>query len=151
MFRFIMGAFIALHGLVHLLYFGQSWRVFELKPGMRWPDGSWAFSRLLGDEAARFAASAACVLAALGLLVGGIGLLARQGWWYPAVIGSAAFSIVLYIVFWDGQMEKLPDKGAIGILISLAILAAVLVLLFSCQWRSTDRYIAACGKTHTQA
>jgi hypothetical protein len=35
---------------------------------------------------------------------------------------------VLYIVFWDGQMQKLPDKGAIGILISLAILAAVLVL-----------------------
>jgi hypothetical protein len=46
--RFRLGIFLVLHGLVHLLYFGQSARYFELKPGMTWPDGAWAFSRLLG-------------------------------------------------------------------------------------------------------
>ena len=35
--RFVFGVFIVLHGLVHLLYFGQSARYFELKPGMVWP------------------------------------------------------------------------------------------------------------------
>ena len=42
MFRIIFGIFIILHGLVHLLYFGQSTRYFELQPGMVWPDGAWA-------------------------------------------------------------------------------------------------------------
>ncbi len=37
MLRFIAGAFIVLHGLVHLLYAGQSRRLFELRPGMVWP------------------------------------------------------------------------------------------------------------------
>lgn len=41
-----MGIFLILHALVHLLYAGQSRRFFELRPGMTWPDGSWAFSNL---------------------------------------------------------------------------------------------------------
>jgi len=44
---------LALHGLVHLLYSAQSARIFELKPGMTWPAGSWAFSNVLGDNATR--------------------------------------------------------------------------------------------------
>jgi hypothetical protein len=32
-----MGIFFLLHGLVHLLYAGQSLRFFELRPGMTWP------------------------------------------------------------------------------------------------------------------
>jgi len=53
MIRILFGVFLVLHGLVHLLYYGQSARHFELQPGMVWPDGSWAFSRLLGDELVR--------------------------------------------------------------------------------------------------
>jgi hypothetical protein len=34
MSRIIFGVFIVLHGLVHLLYFGQSARYFELQPEM---------------------------------------------------------------------------------------------------------------------
>jgi hypothetical protein len=43
MIRLIIGIFLLLHGLVHLLYFGQSARYFDLRPEMIWPDGSWAF------------------------------------------------------------------------------------------------------------
>jgi len=127
MLRFIAGIFVVLHGLVHLLYLGQSQRLFELQPGMVWPDGSWAFSRLLGEESTRWLASASCVLAALGFVVGGAGILAGQAWWRPLVVGSAAFSTVMYVLFWDGALQSLDDKGAIGILINAAILVAVLV------------------------
>lgn len=51
---------------------------FELKPGMVWPDGSWVLSRMLGDEAARNLVSILLILAAIGLVVGGIGILVRQ-------------------------------------------------------------------------
>jgi hypothetical protein len=128
MFRIIFGVFIVLHGLVHLLYFGQSARYFELQPEMVWPDGSWAFSRLLGDEATRILASISCVLAAIGFIAGGIGILVSQAWWRPVVVGSAAFSAVIIVLFWDGELQMLDDKGGIGLLINLAILVALLIL-----------------------
>jgi hypothetical protein len=130
MLRLIMGIFIVLHGLVHLLYFGQGRRLFELQPGMVWPDGSWAFSKLLGVESTRWLASAACILAAALFIAGGLGLFVRQAWWRPVIVASAAFSALLYFLFWNGEFQKLDNQGGIGILINLAILGAVLVL----QW-----------------
>jgi hypothetical protein len=126
--RFVFGIFIVLHGLVHLLYFGQSQRLFELRPGMIWPDGSWAFSRLLGDEETRILASISYALAAIGFVAGGTGILVRQTWWRPVVVVSAAFSAVIIILFWDGELQKLDDKGGIALLINIAILVALLVL-----------------------
>ena len=125
-----MGIFLVLHGLVHLLYFGQSNRFFELQPGLVWPDGAWTFSRLLGDDTTRLMAGAACGLAAAGLIIGGAGLLLGQVWWRPVVVSVAVFSSILYLLFWNGKMQQLPNQGAVGILINIVILAAVLVL----QW-----------------
>lgn len=132
MLRFIFGVFMVLHGLVHLLYFGQSARYFALQPGLVWPDGSWALAKLLGDRATRTLASLSCVLAALGFVVGGIGMLVRLAWWRPVIIASAMFSAVLFLLCWDGKPQRMDDKGGIGILINLAILISLLVL----QWPS---------------
>jgi hypothetical protein len=125
--RFMVGAFIMVHGLVHLLYFGQSRRLFELQPGMVWPDGSWAFSRLVGDEASRWLASASCPLDAIAFLAGGMAILAQQAWWRWAVVGAAAFSSIVVLLFWDGKLQRLDDQGGIALLIKIAILAAALV------------------------
>jgi hypothetical protein len=128
MLRFILGVFIVLHGLVHLLYFGQSRRLFELRPGMTWPDGSWAFAKLLGVGGTRSLASIACALAAVAFVAGGAGILVTQAWWRPVVVGAVAFSSILFVLFWDGKPHQLPDQGAIAILINIAILVAVLIL-----------------------
>jgi hypothetical protein len=126
--RFVFSIFIMLHGLIHLLYFGHGARYFELKPGMVWPDGSWVFSRLLGDEAARDLASISLLLAAIGLIVGGIGILVSQAWWRPVVVCAAAFSSVVFILFWNGRMQNLDGQGVVGLLIDIMILLAVLIL-----------------------
>jgi hypothetical protein len=112
--RFIIGAFLVLHSLVHLLYLGQSWRLFELRPEMVWPDGSWAFSKLVVDEATRLLASISCIIAAIGFVAGGTGIFVRQTWWRPVVVGAAPFSAVIFILFWDGEMQKLDDKGGLA-------------------------------------
>jgi hypothetical protein len=130
MLRFILGVFVVLHGLVHLLYFGQGRRLFELQPGMVWPDGSWVFAKLLGTEATRWLASAACILAAVLFIAGGLGIFVRQAWWRPVIVVSAAFSALLFFLFWNGGFQKLDNQGGIGILINLAILGAVILL----QW-----------------
>ena len=124
----VFGLLVLLHGLVHLLYFGQSARRFELKPGMAWPDGSWAFSRLLGDQATRNLASLLLILTATGFVVGGVGMLVGLTWWRPVVVGAAAFSSVVYLLLWNGRLQDLDGQGSIGILINLAILILAFVI-----------------------
>ena len=127
MLRIILGIFIVLHGLVHLLYFGQSARYFALQPGMVWPDGSWVFSNLLREGVNRTFVNTLLVVTAIGLVASGIGILAGQSWWRTGVIVSAIFSSVIFILFWNGLMQHLDQQGAIGILINAVILAALLV------------------------
>ena len=127
MLRFIVGAFVVLHGLVHLFYFGQARRLFELQAEMTWPDGSWAFSKLLGDGTARGLAGVVCALAAIGLVAGGAGILLGQPWWRPVVVAAAAFAAAVFVLFWNGRMQRLDYQGGVGILIDTAILASVLV------------------------
>jgi uncharacterized membrane protein YphA (DoxX/SURF4 family) len=134
MIRILIGLFFVLHGVVHLLYFGQSARYFELQTGMLWPDGSWAFSRFLGNVMTRNLAGILLILAAIGFVAGGASIFLKQVWWRPAVVTAAAFSSVVYILFWDGGLQHLDNKGGIGILINLAILSALLLF----QWPDFD-------------
>jgi len=128
MLSFIIGAFMVLHGLVHFLYVGHSLRLFELQSGMVWPEGSWAFSRLVGDQATRLVASISYTLAAIGFVAGGAAILLRQAWWRPVVVGSAAFSAVMVFLFWNGKLQRLDNQGGIALLINMAILVALLIL-----------------------
>ena len=127
MLQIVIGIFLVLHGLVHFLYLGQSAKLFQLQPGMTWPDGSWVFSRLFGDELVSSLAGVSCGLAAIGFVVGGIAIFVTQAWWRPVVIGSAAFSSLIFILFWDGQVQALANKGLYAIIINLVILVALLV------------------------
>lgn len=126
--RWILGVFFVLHGLVHLLYFGQSRGLFELQPGLAWPEGSWALSSMVGEKALGSLASILCLVAALGFVAAGTALMLSQGWWRPTVLGAAVISSLLFVVLWDGSMQRLADHGGIAVLIGLAILVAVLLL-----------------------
>jgi hypothetical protein len=91
---------------------------------MAWPDGSWAFSKILGDGTTRMVAAVFLVVAAIGFMAGGSGIFLEQAWWRPIVMGVAAFSAVVFLLFWDGKIQELDDKGGVGLLINLAILVA---------------------------
>lgn len=121
----LFAIFIILHGLVHLLYAGQTLRFFELRPGLTWPDGAWAFSWLPGDDTIRNLAAVFLVVTAVGFVAGSLGLLFKQEWWQFITIGAAVLSVLVYLLFWDGRFHELPDKGGVGALISLVILAVV--------------------------
>jgi hypothetical protein len=101
---------------------------------MLWPDGSWAFSKLLGDSGARTLANIFCILAAAGFVIGAGGILFGQSWWRMAAVASVVFSGVLYILFWNGRLQHLDAQGGIGLLIDVAILVTVLVF----QWPRFD-------------
>jgi hypothetical protein len=134
MLRFVLAACLVLHGLVHLMYFGQSRRLFELQPRMVWPDGSWAFSALLGDVAARVLARVCCALAAAGVAAGGTAALTRQDRWRSVIVGVASFSASVVILFCDGKLQRLADQGGLALLTNVAILVAVPIL----RWPGFD-------------
>lgn len=125
--QIVFGVFLILHGLVHLLYLGQSQRFFELQPGMDWPDNSWAFASRVQSSGTRLLTGLGCALAAVGFAASGTAVLFGLAWWQPMVVGSSLFSSAIYLLTWDGKLRGLDNQGGIGILINLAILAAVLV------------------------
>jgi hypothetical protein len=128
MLRFLIGLFIILHGLVHLWYFTLSQRLVDFKPEMGWSGKSWLFTGLLGDPTTRLLASVLFVVAAIALVISGVGIFARAEWWWPMLIGSAIFSSAILFVLWDGSTQLVVQKGLIGFLISLVILLVLLVL-----------------------
>ncbi len=128
MLRFLAGIFVILHGLVHLWYVTLSARLVEYKPDMGWTGESWLLTGPIGDSATRALASGLYVLATVGFVAGGIGLLARQDWRGAVVAGSAVFSTVIIVLFWDGNTSMLVQKGLIGLLINLGVLVALFAL-----------------------
>ena len=120
--KIVFGIFFILHGLVHFLYFGHSSRFFELTPGMSWPDGSWTFSKLLKKRPVRIMAGNLCLLAMTGFIISGIEFLIGHPDRYILAVGSAFFSTITYLLFWNGKYEKMDNQGGIGILINLAII-----------------------------
>jgi hypothetical protein len=67
------------------------------------------------------------ILVAIGFVIGAAGIFFGQSWWRTAVTVSAVFSVVVYILFWNGRWQHLDGQGGVGILIDLAILVTVLV------------------------
>ncbi len=121
----LFGIFIILHGLVHLLYFGHSIKVFDLKPGMTWPTGSWVFAHILGDDGTRFLVSMVLVLAGFGFIAGGIGILVSQSWSRTLIMVIAILSALLFVIFWNGRLQNLDGQGVVGVLIDVWLFVMV--------------------------
>lgn len=135
MARTILGVFLVLHGLVHLWYFVLARRLVEFQESMGWTGRSWLFTGLIGDGATRSLAAALYVVATIGFVAAGGGLLAGQSWWHPLALASAAFSAVVMVLFWDGSTQMIVRKGLVGLLINVAILVVVGLL----GWPSLPR------------
>jgi hypothetical protein len=127
MLRTLFGIFVILHGLVHLWFVVLSQELIEVTPEMGWTPHSWLFTGLMGDAATRWLVTIVSVLLAVTFTVSGIGLFTRGSWWRPWLIGSAAVSAALILLYWDGGTRLLVEKGLIGFLISAGILVSVLL------------------------
>jgi hypothetical protein len=123
-----VGAFLIAHGVVYGLYVGQALRLFELKPGLTWPDGSWAFSGLMEDAGVRSVAAVLCSLVAVGFAISGVALIAGQSWWGPLAAVTAVVATVALVLLWNRRLQGLDAQGAYAILINAAIVVATLVL-----------------------
>jgi hypothetical protein len=127
MLQILIGIFLALHGVVHGIYTGQSLRIFELQPAMVWPENSWLLSKFFNQAAIRWIGGVTLATAAMLFIVGGATRVFNQAWFRPATLATCIFSSLIYLLFWDGTLQHLDNQGGIGILINTAIAAALLL------------------------
>jgi hypothetical protein len=124
--RWALGIFIVLHGLVHLWYLTLSQGLVEFEAEMGWTGRSWLFSAFLAEPATRWLTTGLYAVATLGFVAGGLGHVGQQDWWEPITIAAAAISAVTILLFWDGGTNMLVQKGLIGFLIDIVILAVLI-------------------------
>ena len=126
MVKIIFGIFLILHGLVHLLYFGQGMRLFEL-PGLAWPDAVVGVHQAVGaglrQDGGRYCLyRCSChICDCRHRLLRGCILVA------VANLIAVVFSTLIWILFWDGTLHNLSGQGLYAILINIGIFLAARV------------------------
>ncbi len=122
MLNTLISIVLMLHGLVHIWYIvlAQGW--VEFQADMGWTGSSWLFSSWMEEGMLVWLATICYGLSAAGFFVAGAGSLGNQEWSRPWLIGSALFSSLILILFWDGRPGMLVEKGLLGLLINLAVL-----------------------------
>ena len=123
--RYLIAFVVACHGLVYIPY-----GIFvpaQVK--------SWTGSRLLGaalpPARARAARSPIHVVTGEIFLACALAIAAAPiipGWWRPLGIAGGLAGSIAFATFWDGRADEAVEEGAIGVSISLMVLAAALVL-----------------------
>ena len=146
MARLLLALFIVLHGLAHFWYVALSQKIVGFRPEMGWNGRSWIFTNALGDPITRLFAGILFALAATGLVAGGIGIFARSPWAQPLLVGSAAVSAAAIILFWDGSLARMVEKGLVGFLVSLVILGGATVSArYNRELRAARERVAGMG------
>lgn len=125
MVRVAFGLFVVLHGLVHLWYVTLSQRLVEFRPEMGWTGRSWLMSDLLGLPPAGSLASVLYVLATGAFVAAGAGVAVNAEWWRPVLMVAAVFSSTVLLLYWDGSMQMLVQKGLLGLLINVAVIILI--------------------------
>lgn len=114
--RLIVAIILVMHGLGHVMGFSAAWT--PAKMGLS--DRPWIFSPgITIDTPVGQAFGLLWLVAMVGFVASGLGLLFSQGWWPQLAIASAVVSLVAVLPWW----ETVPPGARYG-----AVLADLLVL-----------------------
>ncbi|OGD44817.1 hypothetical protein A3K69_02600 [Candidatus Bathyarchaeota archaeon RBG_16_57_9] len=125
----ILGIFLVAHGWAHVWYVILSQRLIEFKEEMVWTGESWVLSGFLSESVTRLISTLGYSVSLIGFVAGGVALILGRDWWRPITLASAIISSVTVVLFWDGKLSMLKERGIIGLLIDLAVIAYVTLLV----------------------
>jgi len=123
----LTGIFLILHGLVHFWYVVLSFQWVAFQPDMGWSGHSWLFSSVIKDSTLRPLTGILFVIAALLFVISGISIFFQPQWLNTLLLISAIFSSLLLVLLWDGNLQMIVQKGLIGLIINLVVIAVVLL------------------------
>jgi hypothetical protein len=122
----LAGIFIILHGTVHFWYVVLSFGWVKFQPDMGWTGQSWLFSPFLKESILRPVEGILFAIAALLFFISGISIFFQPQWMNTILLISSVFSSLILVLFWDGSMGMIVQKGIIGLIINVVV--AVIVL-----------------------
>jgi hypothetical protein len=116
MWRIIFIAGLITQGLIHLIGFVVPWQLAKIQ-GYPYRDEIWGGQVLLGATGIRIV-GVLWLVAAIGFVLAGLGLVWGSLPWRRIGVVTAIFSIALSIVGWPGtQSVALIDFAILGILV----------------------------------
>lgn len=121
----LLSVFIILHGLVHIWYILIITRIVDFTPDMGWTGRSWLLSEYLSGTAIRYIAVLLYLLATLLFVTSGIANLINLEWYKTLLFAAAFLSSITIIIFFDGKLDLLIQKGLLGLLINLIIISII--------------------------
>jgi len=125
--KFFFTLFLLLHGWVHIWYLLLAGNVVKYTPDMGWSGQSWLLSGWIGESTSRQVAFYLYLFTAILFTASGIGYSLGKAWYTNMMITSTVLSSVLIITFFDGRFNLLVQKGLVGLIINIALLAWVLI------------------------
>lgn len=114
LFQIALAIFLILHGLVHLLWFVVPWQMTEVE-GLPFRTTIIAGHVDVREGGMRFL-GLLWVLATIGFVVAGLGLLFSASWWATAVLVTAVYSFILCLISLpESKWGALIDAGIVTI------------------------------------
>jgi hypothetical protein len=126
--NFLIGTFLLLHGLVHGWFVVLAAGLVNFKSNMGWTGESWLLSVLFQPAILRFSAVILYSLSGLLFGAGAVGVYATATWKMQFLIAGAILSSTTIILFFDGNLQMLVQKGLIGLIINVYLIFYILIL-----------------------
>jgi len=126
--KFIITLFILLHGWVHVWYLLLAGNIVKYTPDMGWTGNSWLLSGWMGESTPKQLAIFLYLIVAILFTATGICYYLGKMWYMNMLLISTVLSSLLIITFFDGKFELLVQKGLVGLIINIALLAWVLIV-----------------------
>lgn len=123
--EWITSLFLVAHGWAHIWYVILSRRLVDFEEWMVWTGESWIFSGVIGEQTRLSIATLGYGGSLMGFIVGGILLNLNKPSWRTVALASALISSATVLLFWDGELSMLKEKGIFGLLINLAIIVYI--------------------------
>jgi hypothetical protein len=116
MLKFVLTLAIVAHGIGHILFLVPLLGIADWGQSSR----SW----LLGsDTPARLVGSVLWVLAVVGFVSAGIGMIGQQDWWRLVAVIASAVSLVGLLLFWGNPVSSsVLFAGAFDIVVPFTVL-----------------------------
>lgn len=137
MIKILFGLFIITHGLVHLLYTLVLLGVLNPdKEGIPWNGKSWILSSILMKDITNKIGIILYGGIILLFVISGLLFLFNNDISGQMIIYSSLISTITILLFWDGNFNKLIEKGLIGITINIG-----LIIMFSTNIELINKYV----------
>lgn len=124
--RYVIAFVIGTHGFIYVK-FGLGGLPDALKA---WRGRSWLLGDVITGDRLKTLAFGLSLVAGTATLACGVAVAfagSLHGLWRPLAVVGAAFGIMFFAVFWDGQTDRLVDQGAIGVAVSTVLLLSAIL------------------------